>query len=43
MHRMSAKNFKNFSIEKKNPTSSFKIGGILWGKIEIPIGSKHFF
>ena len=34
------KSAKNF-ISEKNPTSSFKIGGILEEKIEIPKGSRH--
>ena len=32
IHDISAKNFKNFLKWKKNPTSSFKIGGIYWQK-----------
>ena len=34
------KSAKNFFLPEKNPTSSFKIGGILGKKIKFPIGSR---
>ena len=37
------KSAKNFFLAEKNPTSSLKIRGILRKKIEIRIGSRHFF
>ena len=34
---------KTFFLPEKNPTSSFKIGGVLKKIVKFPIGSRHFF